>query len=417
MISVLALLAAPALAVLDHDGTPWSHVVNFDQSPASAETIDADGTKLDGWTYVVDQQGGQFGPAEEEVWSYGDGIGTMVGFFPGPGAANSWFTIPSFFSGNQALRDYTPEAGFTLEWRIKILTPGNDATQKIGIILNTVKPAAGTGGEPYGIQAHFTDQPDPGGTQPEQIVNRSAQRGSVFTTMAYVTPTKDDFHTYRLVFPAQPAPPAGQMFVVNSSIYKDGQLLGDDWGTSFTAGDLTGMAHFGYISGSPSPAAAQWDFVRMHPGDTPPPAGMPCDFNSDSDCNDLDIDLLAAAVRNGTSDAKFNVDGVGGDIPDDADFDFYITDDSMLSTGLGDHDLNMIVNFNDFVKLSNDFGMSGTGWDQGNGNTDDVTNFNDFVRVSNNYGMSFASGSNVPEPMALTLVAIGGLLVTRRSRA
>ena len=91
------------------------------------------------------------------------------------------------------------------------------------------------------------------------------------------------------------------------------------------------------------------------------------------------VDIFAAlTVRNGTSDSKFNVDGLGdANIPDDADFDFYITDDSMLSTGLGDHDLNMIVNFSDFVKLSNDFGMSGTGWDQGNGNTDDITNFND----------------------------------------
>ena len=89
----------------------------------------------------------------------------------------------------------------------------------------------------------------------------------------------------------------------------------------------------------------------------------------------------------------------------------------MLSTGLGDHDLNMIVNFDDFVKLSNNFGMSGTGWDQGNGNTDDVTNFNDFVRVSNNFGMNFASGSNVPEPTALALVVIGGLVATRKRKA
>ncbi len=81
-----------------------------------------------------------------------------------------------------------------------------------------------------------------------------------------------------------------------------------------------------------------------------------------------------------------------------------------------DHDLNMIVNFNDFVKLSNDFGNTGTGWDQGNGNTDDLTNFNDFVRLSNNFGMSFVSGSDIPEPMALALVAIGGLVVTSRRR-
>ena len=142
---------------------------------------------------------------------------------------------------------------------------------------------------------------------------------------------------------------------------------------------------------------------------------MACDFNSDSECNDVDIDLLAAAVRNGTSDAKFNVDGIGGDIPDDGDFDFYITDDSMLSTGFGDHDLNMNVNFNDFVKISNNFNMMG-GWDQGNGNTDDITNFNDFVRMSNNFGMDFTSASNVPEPATVGAIGLLALIVLRKRR-
>ena len=148
--------------------------------------------------------------------------------------------------------------------------------------------------------------------------------------------------------------------------------------------------------------------------------GPDCDFSSDSLCDDVDIDLLAAAVRNGTSDSKFNVDGLGdANIPDDADFDFYITDDSMLSTGLGDHDLNMMVNFNDFVRLSNDFGGIGTGWGEGNGNTDNFTNFNDFVRLSNNFGMSFlaSDGANVPEPAALAILAIGALAVAGRPRS
>ena len=146
-------------------------------------------------------------------------------------------------------------------------------------------------------------------------------------------------------------------------------------------------------------------------------AGLACDFTSDSLCNDADIDLLAAAVRNGTSNPQFNVDGVGGNVPDLADFDFYITDDGFLGTGLGDHDLNMLVNFNDFVALSNSFGSSGTGWSEGNGNTDDVTNFNDFVRLGNNFGSVFTSAPNVPEPGVLTLVAAAtGLFFVARRR-
>ena len=162
---------------------------------------------------------------------------------------------------------------------------------------------------------------------------------------------------------------------------------------------------------SPTPWI-HWDNLRVT---EEAPMSMACDFDTSGTCDDVDIDLLAEAVRNGTSDAKFDVDGIGGDVPDDLDFDFYITDDSMLSTGFGDHDLNMLVNFNDFVRLSNNFGMTGTGWSQGNGNTDDVTNFNDFVRLSNNFGSSFVSDGNiVPEPAGIGLITLFVTCVFRR---
>lgn len=149
--------------------------------------------------------------------------------------------------------------------------------------------------------------------------------------------------------------------------------------------------------------------------DFPGTGGTACDFNGDNECDDIDIDLLAAAVRNGTSDSKFNVDGVGSDVPDASDFDHYITDSAFLATGFGDHDLNKNVNFNDFVRLSNNFGNTGTGWNQGNGNTDNATNFNDFVRLSNNFGKTFASNS-VPEPASIALAAIGTLVLTTRRK-
>ena len=208
------------------------------------------------------------------------------------------------------------------------------------------------------------------------------------------------------------------MFIDDTFIYTgEYQDAGERGKRHDDGGPFPLLSRFQQIAWRHGPSASPAvyiDNVHIYPVSD---AGLACDFDTSGECNALDIDLLAAAVRNGTSDSKFNVDGLGDpNIPDDADFEFYITDDSMLSTGFGDHDLNFLVNFSDFVKLSNNFNITGTGWDQGNGNTDNITNFNDFVRLSNNFGQSFASGSNVPEPAALGLLGIGCLLAVRRRR-
>ena len=161
------------------------------------------------------------------------------------------------------------------------------------------------------------------------------------------------------------------------------------------------------------------------------------DFVKDGVLNAEDIDSLAAAIRDPVNNwcggiepinggcppifHEYNVDGFGDrrHVPDEADFSFYITskhEDRYHGTLFGDFDLNKIVNFVDFVILSNNFGIgteeNPTGWGQGNANTDVFTNFNDFVLLSNNFGMMAAGDSatvsdNVPEPASLALVTIG----------
>ena len=143
------------------------------------------------------------------------------------------------------------------------------------------------------------------------------------------------------------------------------------------------------------------------------------DFNSDCAIDQIDIDLLRLAVINMTSDPDFNVDGIGVfNIPDAADFDHMIT--VILATGFGDGDLNQIVNFADFVQLSNNFNLSQTGWLEGNYNLDENTNFEDFVLMSNNFNMVFSSGSNesaVPEPVSGILWSLILMFSTIRQSA
>jgi MYXO-CTERM domain-containing protein len=260
---------APAQATLDNDGTAWSHSINFDQAPDSAATVDADGTRHDGWTYWPNEAGWGVQNAAD-VWTFSNGIGEMRG--PASGNAYSWYGIPKYYGGTADEKANAfqagAEEGFTIEWRLKVNQASNDTQQRIGINLNTRK---GTGSDPYGLQLFYSDQPDVGNGS-NQIVNRLAQRGNVSTPATYATPVHDgNFHTYRLTLDAADLS-GGQPASVNGKLYVDDNPtpLATDWGIPTAAGDATGRIDIGYISGSPgSWLSADWDFVRAHPGATP----------------------------------------------------------------------------------------------------------------------------------------------------
>ena len=142
------------------------------------------------------------------------------------------------------------------------------------------------------------------------------------------------------------------------------------------------------------------------------PTPLPRDLNLGQVVDKLDIDTMRDAVLADTSNAIFNVDRLGGNVPDVDDFDFLISD--IIGTGRGDGNLDFIINFEDFVFVSNNFGATNTLWMQGNYNLDTVTNFEDFVEVANQFGAVFSSGGAVPEPTALVLLCVGALLGARR---
>ena len=91
----------------------------------------------------------------------------------------------------------------------------------------------------------------------------------------------------------------------------------------------------------------------------------------------------------------------------DADLAFWIN--SIKETLPGDATLDGTVQFDDFLRLSRDFGGQG-GWAQGNFNTDLEIDFPDFLILSRNFGLSAgdpgvdtgmgaATASAVPEPV------------------
>ena len=134
----------------------------------------------------------------------------------------------------------------------------------------------------------------------------------------------------------------------------------------------------------------------------------PGDFNSDQAISGDDIDLLRDAVNSNDSDPQFNVDGQGG--LDQGDFDHMISD--ILATGLGDADLNRNVNFVDFVRITNNFELVGSGWSEGNFNLDNTTDFGDFILLSNNFDSNFITiaASAVPEPSTIGWLMMGVVL-------
>ena len=84
-----------------------------------------------------------------------------------------------------------------------------------------------------------------------------------------------------------------------------------------------------------------------------------------------------------------------------------------VGTKRGDFNLDGLVNGTDAAIMKAAFGTWPRGWAGGNANCDDIVNATDLAILAGNFG-SEAPASTVPEPVTMSLLAVGGLALLKR---
>jgi hypothetical protein len=139
------------------------------------------------------------------------------------------------------------------------------------------------------------------------------------------------------------------------------------------------------------------------------------DFDGDGDIDADDIDILMANLGGDPGEFDLTDDGV----VDQDDVDEWVFNivpiGENIGTVYGDFNLDGEVNAGDLALLATNYGLVGTwGWATGDGNGDGNVDAGDLAMLATNYGTVVHP---VPEPITMSLLAIGGAaLLRRRSR-
>ena len=156
-----------------------------------------------------------------------------------------------------------------------------------------------------------------------------------------------------------------------------------------------------------------WYIGNVHALETTP--RTPGDFDGSSNVDADDIDILAAAIRNGVNSTIHDLNGDGQ--VTSADKDKLIRD--ILHTEYGDFDLSGIVDVGDYTTWADNSGTTDAGWKNGDANGDGLVDSSDYTSWADMIG--FVSGVSqrtaTPEPGTIALLCTGGVLVLSRRKS
>ncbi|WP_428386844.1 hypothetical protein [Mucisphaera sp.] len=129
------------------------------------------------------------------------------------------------------------------------------------------------------------------------------------------------------------------------------------------------------------------------------------DFDDSGDLTSADLEMLYDAVRFGTFDNAFDLDG--SSFFDAGDIAFWL---NLFGTTPGDANLDLNVDLIDLSTLATNFGGAATAYAQADFNADGVVDLIDLSTLATNFGFS----GSVPEPASGLVLLGAGALLRRR---
>ncbi|WP_428389889.1 serine hydrolase [Mucisphaera sp.] len=136
------------------------------------------------------------------------------------------------------------------------------------------------------------------------------------------------------------------------------------------------------------------------------------DLDGDGLVDAIDINLISAALRSGSTGPAFDLNGSGR--VDELDRAFLVT--GLLATAPGDSNLDGIVDLIDLSNLASNFATIGRGWEQGDFDGNSIVNLVDLSLLATSFGFG-ETITALPEPKSIMAILAGSVLLMRRVTA